>query len=140
MSSPPATNGNGSASARAMTPPHNLEAEQSVLGAILLSSRTLYPLVIEEGLRPEDFYRERHGTIYDAMLALYNESEPVDVVTVTDRLRQMGRLEEVEDRPPWTNSQASCRRRATLDATPRSSARTPSCGACSAPRMRSRRA
>ena len=78
-----------------IAPPHNLDAEQSVLGAILLSDRSLYALVIEEGLRPEDFYRERHGAIYEAMLALYNESEPVDVLTVTDRLRQMGKLEDV---------------------------------------------
>src|SRR3954468_7944784 len=49
-------------------PPHNLEAEMSVLGAILISDRTLYALVIEEGLKPEDFYRERHPLIYDAML------------------------------------------------------------------------
>ena len=65
-----------------------------MLGAILLSDRSLYALVIEEGLRPEDFYRERHGLIYEAMLALYNESEPVDVLTVTDRLRQLGKLED----------------------------------------------
>ena len=78
-----------------VSPPHNLEAEQSVLGAILLSDRSLYALVIEEGLRGDDFYRERHGTIYEAMLALYNESEPVDVLTVTDRLRQTGKLEEI---------------------------------------------
>src|SRR5271169_895117 len=83
-----------SSAATALTPPHNLEAEQSVLGAILLSDRSLYALVIEEGLRPEDFYRERHGTIYDAMLSLYNDSEPVDVLTVTDRLRQLGKLDE----------------------------------------------
>jgi replicative DNA helicase len=76
-----------------IAPPHNLEAEQSVLGAILLSDRSLYALVIEEGLRADDFYRERHGLIYDAMLALYNESEPVDVLTVADRLRQSGKLE-----------------------------------------------
>ena len=60
--------------AGAITPPHNLDAEQSVLGAILLSDRSLYALVIEEGLRAEDFYRERHGAIYEAMLALYNEA------------------------------------------------------------------
>ncbi|HTR89012.1 MAG TPA: replicative DNA helicase [Solirubrobacteraceae bacterium] len=78
-----------------IAPPHNLEAEQSVLGAILLSDRALYALVIEEGLRPEDFYREKHGAIYAAMLALYQESEPVDVLTVTDRLRARGKLEEV---------------------------------------------
>ena len=88
-------NGNSQPPAGVLTPPHNLDAEQSVLGAILLSDRSLYALVIEEGLRAEDFYRERHGTIYEAMLALYNESEPVDVLTVTDRLRHMGKLEQV---------------------------------------------
>src|SRR5271163_3343047 len=67
-----AVTANGAASARggAIAPPHNLDAEQSVLGAILLSDRSLYALVIEEGLRPEDFYRERHGTVYEAMLSL----------------------------------------------------------------------
>jgi replicative DNA helicase len=94
MSTAARSNGSSAATATA-APPHNLEAEQSVLGAILLSDRSLYALVIEEGLRPEDFYRQHHGTIYEAMLALYSESEPVDVLTVTDRLRQMGKLEQV---------------------------------------------
>jgi replicative DNA helicase len=93
-----ASNGAGSAVAGVITPPHNLEAEQSVLGAILLSDRALYALVIEEGLRAEDFYREHHGSIYAAMLALYNESEPVDVLTVIDRLKQLGKLEDVGGR------------------------------------------
>src|SRR6202035_2911999 len=92
-------NGQSGASAGPMAPPHNLDAEQSVLGAILLSDRSLYALVIEEGLRSEDFYRDRHGLIYEAMLALYNESEPVDVLTVTDRLRQTGALERVGGPP-----------------------------------------
>src|ERR1700722_3511967 len=98
MSAVSVTNGNGTASAPptgVVAPPHNLEAEQSVLGAILLSDRSLYALVIEEGLRAEDFYRERHGAVYEAMLALYNESEPVDVLTVIDRLRQTGKLQEI---------------------------------------------
>ena len=69
MSPVSTANGTGSASGGAITPPHNLDAEQSVLGAILLSDRSLYALVIEEGLRAEDFYRERHGAIYAAMLA-----------------------------------------------------------------------
>src|SRR4029077_8032723 len=90
----PQANG-ASPPAGAIAPPHNLDAEQSVLGAILLSDRSLYALVIEEGLRPEDFYRERHGAIYEAMLALYNDSEPVDVLTVIDRLKQVGKLGEV---------------------------------------------
>jgi replicative DNA helicase len=94
MSAAPTANGS-SVSAPAIAPPHNLDAEQSVLGAILLSDRALYALVIEEGLRPEDFYRERHGAIYEAMLELYHDSEPVDVLTVTDRLRSKGQLEDV---------------------------------------------
>ncbi|MHB8531523.1 MAG: replicative DNA helicase [Solirubrobacteraceae bacterium] len=88
-------NGSGSGPAGVIAPPHNLEAEQSVLGAILLSDRSLYALVIEEGLRPDDFYRDRHGTIYQAMLSLYHDSEPVDVVTLADRLERMGKLSDV---------------------------------------------
>ncbi len=77
----------------ALAPPHSLEAEQSVLGAVLLSDKVHYAYVIEEGLRPEDFYRERHQVIYQSMLDLYNESEPIDVVTVTEHLRARGALE-----------------------------------------------
>lgn len=91
-----ALNGSPGASAKGpIAPPHNLDAEQSVLGAILLSDRSLYALVIEEGLRPQDFYRERHSLIYQAMLSLYNDSEPVDVLTVAERLRQEGTLQQV---------------------------------------------
>jgi replicative DNA helicase len=75
-------------------PPHSLEAEQSVLGALLLSERAMYALVIEEGLKPADFYRERHQLIYAAMLSLYDESEPIDVLTVIERLRAEGNLEQ----------------------------------------------
>lgn len=79
----------------ALLPPHNLEAEQSVLGAILLADTTLYGLVINEGLKPEHFYREQHAAIYAAMLDLYQESREIDVLTVTEQLRQAGRLEQV---------------------------------------------
>jgi replicative DNA helicase len=78
-----------------LAPPHNLEAEQSVLGAILLADTTLYGLVINEGLRPEHFYRQQHATVYRAMLELYEESREIDVLTVTEQLRQAGKLEEV---------------------------------------------
>jgi replicative DNA helicase len=71
-------------------PPHSLEAESSVLGSILLSERAMYALVVEEGLKPEDFYRERNRRIYAAMLRLYRESEPIDVLTVTERLKADG--------------------------------------------------
>ena len=80
---------------QALLPPHNLEAEQSVLGAILLADTTLYGLVINEGLKPEQFYREQHATIYAAMLELYQESREIDVLTVTEQLRQGGKLDQV---------------------------------------------
>jgi replicative DNA helicase len=81
--------------ATGIAPPHNIEAEQSVLGAILLSDKSLYALVIEEGLKPEDFYSERHGQIYRAMRELYDDNRPVDPVTVTDRLQATGALDSV---------------------------------------------
>jgi len=80
--------------ATGVAPPHSLEAEQSVLGAILLSDRAMYGLVIEEGLKPDDFYRERHRLIYESMLTLYRESEPIDVLTVSEHLRSTGKLED----------------------------------------------
>src|SRR3954466_8838480 len=79
-------------------PPHNLEAERSVLGAILISDRTLYALVIEEGLKPEDFYRDRHKAIYQSMLDLYHENEPIDGATVSDHLKQKGLLDDIGGR------------------------------------------
>ena len=53
-----------------LAPPQNLEAEQSVLGAVLLSDTALPALIIDERLTPEDFYRESHGRIYQGMLDL----------------------------------------------------------------------
>ena len=94
MSTPAFTNGNGTGGASPAAPPHSIEAEQSVLGAVLLSDRVHYAFVIEEGLRPSDFYRERHRVIYESMLDLYTESEPIDVLTVTEHLRSRGKLEE----------------------------------------------
>jgi len=75
-------------------PPHNIEAEVSVLGAILLSDKPMYQLVIEDALVPEDFYREQHRVIFGVMRELYDEGEPIDSLTVTERLRMGGRLEE----------------------------------------------
>src|SRR3712207_601412 len=81
-----------------LAPPHSLEAEQSVLGAILLSERVMYTLVIDESLKASDFYRERHRLIYEAMVDLYNESEPIDVITVSDKIESRGLLEQVGGR------------------------------------------
>jgi replicative DNA helicase len=95
--SPPMTNGHAHAEApmpAGMVPPHSLEAEQSVLGAMLLSERTHYAFVIEEGLRAEDFYRERHRLVYETMLTLFTGGEAIDVVTVVEHLRSRGQLDD----------------------------------------------
>jgi replicative DNA helicase len=87
------SNGHGQAPSIGAAPPHSIEAEQSVLGAVLLWDGALYGLVIEEGLKPDDFYRDRHRLIYESMLALYQESQPVDPLTVTEHLRSRGELD-----------------------------------------------
>src|SRR5947209_13564028 len=76
-------------------PPHNLEAEKSVLGAVLLDERHLYALLIEEHLRPEHFYREQHAAVFAAMIELHQSDRKIDHLTVGERLRQNGKLDEV---------------------------------------------
>ena len=78
-----------------MAPPQNLEAEQSVLGAVLLSDTALPALIIDERLNPDDFYRESHGRIYQAMLDLHAHGEPVDALTLVEHLKQAGDLDNV---------------------------------------------
>jgi replicative DNA helicase len=77
-------------------PPHNEEAEASVLGAILLTEQALDGVVLEIGLRSEHFYRPRHQRIFEAMIRLKEKAEPeaVDALTVCDDLRSQGALEE----------------------------------------------
>ncbi|MEJ7892584.1 MAG: replicative DNA helicase [Solirubrobacteraceae bacterium] len=88
------SNGGGPAPAPGgLLPPQNLEAEQSVLGAVLLSEQTMYALTIDVNLKPEDFYRPSHAAIFGAMLSLYEQAQSIDRVTVTDRLKQTGQLE-----------------------------------------------
>jgi replicative DNA helicase len=81
-----------------LTPPQNLEAEQSVLGAVLLSDTALPALIIDERLHPEDFYREAHGLIFEAMLQLHTGGQNVDALTLVEHLKQSGRLEAVGGR------------------------------------------
>jgi len=77
-------------------PPHNLEAETSVLGAILLAEQALDGVLIDVKLSPEDFYRERHRLVFRAMLRLKEraEPEPVDALTVSEELTRSGELDE----------------------------------------------
>ncbi|HYM58378.1 MAG TPA: replicative DNA helicase [Solirubrobacteraceae bacterium] len=81
-----------------VAPPQNLEAEQSVLGAVLLSDTALPALIIDERLQADDFYRESHGLIYQAMLDLHTVGEPVDALTLVEHLKQGGLLERAGGR------------------------------------------
>ncbi len=74
-------------------PPHSLEAERALLGAILLEKDSLPKAV--EVLKPTDFYKEGHRKIFEAMIALFERSEPVDLLTLREELRRRAELEEV---------------------------------------------
>ena len=79
------------------TPPQDLEAEQSVLGGMLLSKDAIADVV--EVLRSADFYKPAHQTIYDAVLDLYGRGEPADAVTVSAELTKRGELGRVGGAP-----------------------------------------
>jgi len=74
-------------------PPHNLEAERSVLGSMLLD-KDVIPSVTEI-LRSDDFYREDHKEIFEAMVELFDKGEPIDLITVSEQLKLRGTLEKV---------------------------------------------
>lgn len=74
-------------------PPQNIEAEKSVLGAMLIKKEAI--IYVQEILSPEDFYREAHKVAYEAMLKLTNNEEAVDIVTLTEELRKEGHLEKI---------------------------------------------
>jgi replicative DNA helicase len=81
------------ASSRPRVPPHNLQAEESLLGAMLLSRDAIVDAVQICGA--EDFYKPAHGHVFEAVTRLYSQGEPVDPVTVADELRRAGLLEAV---------------------------------------------
>ena len=72
------------------TPPHDLLAEQSALGGMLLSKDAVADVV--EVVRGADFYIPKHEIIFDAVLTLYSHGEPTDVIAVTDELTKIGEL------------------------------------------------
>ena len=74
-------------------PPHNMEAEQSVLGCMLLDKESV--ATATDFLNSDDFYADAHKEIFDSMVEIYDRGEPVDLVTVTEQLRQRGTLEAV---------------------------------------------
>ena len=74
-------------------PPHSQEAEESVLGALLLDKDAI--IAIAEFLGPDDFYDERHKNIYEAVLKLYEERTPIDVLTISEQLKTKKILKKV---------------------------------------------
>lgn len=74
-------------------PPQNIEAEQSVLGAVLLENEAIATVI--EHLTPNDFYKEAHKKIFITMLELYEKNEPIDLITLTDLLSRKEQLEAI---------------------------------------------
>jgi replicative DNA helicase len=87
-------------------PPHNLEAEESLLGAMMLS-RDAITAAIEARLDADDFYKPAHGTIYGAAFELHSRGEPVDPVTVAEELRRSAQLDQLGGRQTLLRIQAS---------------------------------
>ncbi|HEU4672308.1 MAG TPA: replicative DNA helicase [Candidatus Limnocylindrales bacterium] len=77
-------------------PPQSLEAEQSVLGSVLIDRDAI--VEVAEFLRPEDFYRQQNGLIYGAMLELFERREPIDIVTVAEALERREELDAIGGR------------------------------------------
>lgn len=74
-------------------PPQSIEAEESVLGALLMDKNAI--IRVADLLHPEDFYKRQHNLIYSAVLFLYEKSEPVDVLSLSNRLKEAGQLESI---------------------------------------------
>jgi replicative DNA helicase len=81
----------------ARVPPHDLDAERAVIGAMLVSETAV--AVVAERLAAEDFYSEVHRIIYGAMMRLYSRGEPIDQLTLTNELRSINEFERIGGRP-----------------------------------------
>lgn len=90
----PAGGDGGARDGATRVPPHNLPAEEAVLGAILLS-RDALGAVVEAGLRYDDFYKPAHQHIFDVAVAVSQSGGPADTITVADELERLGLLEAV---------------------------------------------
>lgn len=77
-------------------PPQNLEAEQSLLGSLLIDKDAI--IRIADIVGPEDFYHDKHRMIFESMLDLYGKRDPIDLLTLANRLEEKGKLEEIGGR------------------------------------------
>ena len=73
--------------------PHNLDAERAVIGAMLVSETAV--AVIREMLSAEDFYSETHRVLYEAIMGLYSRGDPIDQLTLTDELKNLGEFDRI---------------------------------------------
>jgi replicative DNA helicase len=74
-------------------PPQNIEAEQSILGSLMLSKEAI--IKIADLVKPKDFYHPAHETIYETIIDLYENREPIDLLSLSNRLKEKGKLEEI---------------------------------------------
>jgi replicative DNA helicase len=74
-------------------PPHNMEAEQTILGGVLMNNDALNQIM--DVLSPDDFYREAHAILFEGMVGLYNRGDPIDVITLSQFLGEKSSLEKV---------------------------------------------
>ncbi len=77
--------------------PHSIEAEQSVVGAMLMDKEAI--MTASEIISGEDFYQTTYGVVFGAIVELYNEGKPVDLITLQDRLREKDVPEEIQTDP-----------------------------------------
>lgn len=82
-------------------PPHNYEAEESVLGSILIDKNAM--IKIADWLFPRDFYKDQHRVLYQAMVELYEKNEPIDVVSLINRLKEKKVLDSLGDESTITH-------------------------------------
>ncbi len=79
--------------AQTRVPPQDLETEKALLGAIMLNPNAMYE--VADIISPEAFYASKHGTIFDGMLALHQRGEPIDLVTLSAKMRERKQLDKV---------------------------------------------
>lgn len=84
---------NGVATVTTQIPPQNIDAEKSLLGALLIDKESINKVV--DFLNPEDFYNRNHQTIFEAALALFERRENIDILTLSSKLKEMGSLEQI---------------------------------------------
>lgn len=94
-------------------PPQNLEAEYYVLGGLLIDQQAI--VKVADTIVPEDFYKDTHGHIYNAMVELYSRQEPIDLLSLTGKLEEKGKLETVGGRAYIANLAASAGTSANIE-------------------------